>query len=263
MSIGKQLAMLKSVLTILLLLAMILVCTKLVGHRTRIPSSVPSVTQSGGPMFSWRNYFRSPPIIKQQPDAPLVIRSPKFYSYWSWNLGFITILDHDVVNMSQKAIHSFSESQHSGESWGPGAIGSQPESPLKPGESLHTGISVNVKSRVTLMVDFVQFADGTTWYSGSGQKTVHPDGLRAGARAAAEHLIKVLGSAGPEAVLKALPSIHADVHDQFATRDVWGFGYYCGVTNVSVRVQHANREGGLSAIEGALRRTLDEANRNP
>jgi hypothetical protein len=63
--------------------------------------------------------------------------------------------------------------------------------------------------------------------------------------------------------LKALHSIHADVHDQFATHEVWGFGYYCVVTNVSVRVQHAHREGGLNAIEGALRRTLDEANKGP
>jgi len=154
-------------------------------------------------------------------------------------------------------------SQHSGEPWGPGVIGSQPESPLKPGESLHTGVSVSGKNRITLMVDFVQFADGTTWYAGPGQKSVHPDGVRAGARAAAEHLIKVLESAGSEAVLKALPSIHADVHDQFATRNVWGFGHYCGVTNASVKVQHANREGGLSAIEGALRRILDEANKGP
>jgi hypothetical protein len=254
---------LKHGLTILLLLAILLVCAKLVGNRVGIPAGIASIKQSGGPMFTWRNYFRSPPIIKQQPDAPLVIRNPKFRSYLSWNLGFITILNHDMVNVSQKAIHSFSVSQHSGEPCGPGVNVSLPESPLKPGESLHTGVSVRGKNGVTLMVEFVQFADWTTWYAGPGQKTVHPDGVRAGERAAAEHLIKVLGSAGPEAVLKALPSIHAHVHDRFATHEVWGFGYYCGVTNVSVRVQHANREGGLSAIEGVLRRILGEANGSP
>jgi hypothetical protein len=261
--IERRLAMPKSVLTILLLLAILLVCAMLVGHRMGITGGITSAMQSGGPAFTWRNYFRSPPIIKQQLDAPLVIQNPTFHSHWSWSLGSLTILKHDVVNVSQKAIHSFSMSQDSGEPWGPGAIGSQPESPLKPGETLHTGVSVSGKSRVTLMIDFVQFADGTTWYSGSGQKSVHPDGVRAGARAAAEHLINVLESAGPEAVLAALPRIRADLNDSMANREVWGFGFYCGVTQVSVKVQHANQQGGLSAIEGMLRRILNETNRSP
>src|SRR5262249_48229571 len=136
--------------------------------------------------------------------------------------------------------------------------GSQPESALKPGNSMSIKDSVSGKSRVTLTVEFVQFADGTTWRSGDGQKFVHPDGVRAGAREAAEHLIKVLESSGPEAVLKSLPRIHADVSTPMSTLNIWGSGHYCGVTNVSVKVQHANREGGLKAIKGALRRILDD-----
>jgi hypothetical protein len=123
---------------------------------------------------------------------------------------------------------------------------------------MSAGTSVSGKSRVALKMEFVQFADGTTWYSNKGQKFVHPDGLRAGAREAAEHLIKVLESSGPEAVLKSLPRIHSDVNDGMSTINTWGFGHYCGVTNVAVKVQHANQEGGLRAIEGALRRILDD-----
>jgi hypothetical protein len=78
------------------------------------------------------------------------------------------------------------------------------------------------------------------------------------AREAAEHLIRVLELSGPEAVLKSLPRIHADVHDSISTFNTWGFGHYCGVTNVVVKVQNANREGGLRAIESALRRILDD-----
>src|SRR5262252_546520 len=118
--------------------------------------------------------------------------------------------------------------------------------------------SVSGKSRIALTVDFVQFDDGTTWYSTGGQKYVHPDGVRAGAREAAEHLIKILESSGPEAVLKALPHIHADVSDSMSTFNAWGFGHYCGVTNVLVKVQYANRERGFKAIDGALRRILDD-----
>jgi hypothetical protein len=107
-------------------------------------------------------------------------------------------------------------------------------------------------------VDFVQFADGTTWHSNDGLKLVHPDGVLAGARDAAEHLIKVLESSGPEAVLNYLPRIHAFVHAPMSTLRSWRSSYYSGITNVVVKVEHANQEGGLSAIEGALRRILDD-----
>jgi hypothetical protein len=188
----------------------------------------------------------------------LVIRNPRFYSHWSWGYGIGATLDYNVVNVSQKPIHSFTTSHRSAEPWDTGASGSQPESALKPGDSMSRKDSVSGKSRIALTVDFVQFADGTTWYSNDGQKYVHPEGVRAGARDAAEHLIKVLESSGPEAVLKSLPRIHADVSDRMSTINTWGFGHYCGVTNVVVKVQHANQEGGLRAIEGALRRILDD-----
>ena len=260
----------KSARFILQLLILLFICSDNVGPRNGIISSgvrrmrneyklvASSSAASAGRIFTWRNYFKSSPAIEQQSDAPLVIRNPRFYSHWSWRYGIGATLDHEVVNVSQKPIHSFFESQRSGEPGGPGGILSQSESALKPGDSMSVKISVSGKSRVALTVDFVQFADGTTWYSTDGQKLVHRDGVRAVAREAAEHLIKVLESSGPKAVLKALPRIHADVHDRLSTINTWGVGHHCGVTNVVVKLQHANKEGGLSAIEGALRRILDD-----
>jgi hypothetical protein len=96
-------------------------------------------------------------------------------------------------------------------------------------------------------------------YSKAGHKVVHPEGVQAGARDAAEHLIKILDSAGPKTVLKALSRIHADVNDSMATFGKWGFGHYYGVTNVFVRIQYANKEGGLDAITGMLYRILGES----
>jgi hypothetical protein len=255
----------KSIRPILLLLVLLLICADNLGPGKEIPSSGASgtgkkhgLTFVSHSIFTWRNYFKSSPAIEQQADAPLVIRNPRFYSNWSWRRGISATIDHDVVNVSQKPIHSFTTSHRSTEPWDTGASGSQPGSALKPGDSMSMKVSMSGKSKIALTVDFVQFADGTTWYSTDGQKFVHRDGVRAGAREAAEHLIKVLESSGPEAVLKALPRIHADVHDRLSTIKTWGFGHYCGVTNVSVKVRHANQEGGLSAIEGALRRILDD-----
>jgi hypothetical protein len=217
-----------------------------------------SSSRSIGRIFTWRNYFKRPPAIEQQSDSPLVIRNPRYYSHWSWGYGIGATLDCNGVNVSQKPIHSFMTSHRSAEPWDTGASLIQPESALKPGDSMSMKDSVSGKSKIALTVDFVQFADGTTWYSNDGQKYVHPEGVRAGAQDAAEHLIKVLESSGPEAVLKSLPRIHADVSDRMSTINTWGFGHYCGVTNAAVKVQHANREGGLKAIEGALRRILDD-----
>ena len=259
-----------SIRSILLLPILLLICADNLGPGFGTPSTgnsgmgneyrliAGSSARSLGRIFTWRNYFRSSPAIEQQSDAPLVIRNPRFYSHWSWGYNIGDTLEYDVINVSKKPVHSFFESQDSGEPQGRGGTGARPESALKPGDSMSHRISVSGKGRGTLTFEFVQFADGTTWYSNTGQKFVHPDGVRAGAREAAEHLIKVLESSGPEAVLKSLPSIHADVRDRMSTFNAWGFGHYCGVTNAVVKVQHANQEGGLRAIEGALRRILDD-----
>src|SRR5262245_47820740 len=209
----------KSIRFILLLPILLLICADNIRPRTEISSSGASGMGSkyrliaftpapgGGRIFTWRNYFKSSPAIEQQSDSPLVIRNPRYYSHWSWGYAIGATLSYDVVNVSQKPVHSFVGSQDSSEPWGEGGNVSQPGSALKPGDSMPTRISVSGKSRVALTMEFVQFADGTTWYSNNGQKFVHPDSLRAGAREAAEHMIEVLESSGPEAVLKSLPQI--------------------------------------------------------
>jgi hypothetical protein len=193
----------KSVRFVLALLILLLIFADNVGPGREIPSSGPSgmgnkhgliaMPRLASPsIFSWRNYFKSSPAIEQQSDSPLEIRNPRFYSHWSWRHGISATIDYDVVNVSQKPIASFIDSQRSGEHSRPGGAFYKPGSALKPGDSMSMKISVSGKSKVTLTVDFVQFADGTTWYSTGGQKFVHRDGVREGAREAAEHLIKVL-----------------------------------------------------------------------
>jgi hypothetical protein len=70
----------------------------------------------------------------------------------------------------------------------------------------------------------------------------------------------VLERDGAEAVVAALPRIHADVQGPFglaADKDFGSFGFYGGVTNMAVRVSHAYREGGAVAVESALRSAAD------
>jgi hypothetical protein len=61
---------------------------------------------------------------------------------------------------------------------------------------------------------------------------------------------------GSQAVMDTLPRIHADVTepDGLATNPDSGiFGFYCGVTNIAVRVQHEYQGGGEKAVETFLR----------
>ena len=79
---------------ILLLLILLLICVDKVGPQTGITSRIVpgmrneyrlvavSSAASAGRIFTWRNYFKSSPDIEQQPDTPLVIRNPRFYSNW-------------------------------------------------------------------------------------------------------------------------------------------------------------------------------------
>lgn len=94
------------------------------------------------------------------------------------------------------------------------------------------------------------------WYADAPRATIKPEGVRAGAQAAHEYLLKTLGDGGAAAVMSILPQIRVDVAPpESSTQEVYGlFGFYCGVTNIVVRVEQAYREGGLSGVEKFLKR---------
>ena len=207
-------------------------------------------------VFAWRNFFKPYPIIEEQPDSPLHIVDTRFYSFASIGSSVVSTLKIDFENVSSKLIHSFSVSHYSPDPVDTGGFGCQPQALLKPGQTQTTGVGSRGRDRIKLSIDFVQFADGDVWYSDPPKVSVKPEGVRAGTRAAAEHLLAILESDGAAAVVSALPRIHADVRSpDFSLREVFGHhGFYCGVTSVVVRVQHAYREGGLSRIEELLRK---------
>ncbi len=206
-------------------------------------------------VFAWRNPFKPQPIIEEQPNSPLRIVDTRFYSFMSIGSSIGSVLKLDLKNMSSKPIHSFSVSFYSPDPLDNGGAGYQPETLLQPGQLQTIGDSSRGRDRVKFRVDFVQFADGDVWYSDPPSAAVKPEGLRAGAQTAAEHLLRILESNGLAAVMDALPRIRADVdYPDFSTREVFGdSGFYCGVTNTEVRVQHAYQEGGLSQVEDLLR----------
>jgi hypothetical protein len=174
------------------------------------------------------------------------------------SIGFAVggVLRFDITNKSNKLIHSYDCRYYSPVLVGNGSYGSQPEEGLLPGESRADFISAHEYAPLTLTIDFVQFADGTTWFSNSPSSNVKPDGLRAGAKAAADYLFVVMKREGVKGVMDHLPRIHADVQEpgEPGLNPEFGlFGFYCGVTNTTVRVEREYKESGPEGLETLLR----------
>src|SRR5436190_3881510 len=206
-------------------------------------------------VFEWRNPLRQSPEIDLPPDSPLLITYPRYYSFMSIGSGIGGTLRFDITNRSNKPIHSYDCRYYSPVPVGNGSYGIAPEG-LLPAQSRADSISADEYAPLTLTIDFVQFADGTTWLSNSPHSTVKADGLEAGAKAAASHLLAVMNRDGVGTVMATLPRIHADVTEPNGTSANPGFGifgFYCGVTNTAVRLEREYRDGGAQRVETFLR----------
>lgn len=206
-------------------------------------------------VFGWRNPLMPEPAVAAQPGCPLRIGNTRLYSFKSFLSSVGSVLKFDVRNVGDRAVHSFALSYHSPDPLDTGAIGVQPERLLRAGEAHDAGISARGKDRITLTIDFVQFADGGTWYADPPRETVKPEGVRAGAEASLSYLRAILAAEGAAAVMGELPVIRLGVKDPgFSAWGAYGgFGFDSGVTNTVVRVGRARREGGLASVEAFLR----------
>jgi hypothetical protein len=203
-------------------------------------------------IFTWAHLFRHQLNIKWQAESPLYI------SHTPMSFGFTLSLmwTLKVNNRSDKAIDSFHLSYFSKNQANTGSGLWQPLSPLQPGQSTSVSIGMNNRDKMMVVVDFVQFANGTFWHSDIPLNNITQDSIKAGALAAASYLLSVWGSSGPSAVINALDSIHEYVDaPSFPPRQ--DLGFYCGVRNLTLQVQHLYNEGGLLAVESMLRRLSD------
>lgn len=209
-------------------------------------------------VFGWRNPLMPEPAVAAQPGCPLRIDNTRFYSFKSLLSSVGSVLKFDVRNVGVRAVHSFALSYHSPDPLDTGAISVRPERLLRAGEAHDAGISARGKDRVTLTIDFVQFADGGTWYADPPRETVKPEGVRAGAEASLRYLRGVLAAQGAAALMGELPAIRLGVKDPgLSTWGAYGgFGFDSGVTNTVVRVERARREGGLAGVAALLRRAV-------
>lgn len=221
----------------------------LVGWSARIGRKVWSPR-----VFAWRNLFKPQPIIEEQPSCPVRPVRSRFYSFMSIGSSIGSVLKADVVNASNKPIHSFTISYHSSEPTDTGSGGWHPETFLLPEQSHTIGTSSNGNDRVTFSVDFVQFADGDVWFANPPRATVKPEGVQAGAQAAITYLREVLELDGASAVVDVLPRIRSKMGlwRFSAEGDFGSFGFHYGITKTVVCIEYVYQKSGLSGIEEFL-----------
>lgn len=205
-------------------------------------------------VFGWRNPFKPLPNIEKQPNCPVRIIRPRFYSFMSIGSSIGSVLKAEGINTGDKPIHSFSISYSSLEPSDTGSIGVQPEGILKRGESQSIGVSSNSNERITFAVDFVQFADGNIWFANPPTAFAKPEDVEAGAQAAKEYLRTILKNKGAAAVPDVLPHIATGVYfSKHSTKNPFSSsGFYYGIINTKVRVEYIYQKNGLPAVEEFL-----------
>lgn len=196
-------------------------------------------------------------IIKDQPDSPLTIMSVIIDNFPDPRMPTI---DFNVKNNSGKRIMVWAVKHEAGGMSGT-MVFIKPDSKhaLRPGRAPQVEIS-RIQYPVppesfTLSVDFVEFVDGTRWGEDTFRTGDRVDGVRAGANAQREALMKILKSDGPEEVIRLLDSIEPIPDQSIARSKEWRDGFRGGVGWIRgrVRLKGPNR----SEIEKELRPPLD------
>jgi hypothetical protein len=136
-------------------------------------------------------------------------------------------------------------------------FGDSPDKVLQPGQTEWGGFeaqapSTPVKS-VKLVVDFVEFADGTTWGVDKYKSSEWVVGYRDGVRAEAGRLIEVKNRAGTDGLIKFLGSDDENTPAPPGKSARWEEGFHSGVASVRQRLKRAGEQGGSAGLEGELR----------
>jgi hypothetical protein len=210
-----------------------------------------------GPVLVWRNPLRSVSRA-HQPGCPLRFERPRVYTHFSFGSPLETFLRFAVRNIGDRTIHSYFCRHVSPAPNANGGFGSEPDGGLVAGASQHHSAHLTWPGAQRLTVDFVQFADGSTWLSDDPKSSIARPGLDTGAREAGAHLLRILRAQGTDAVRRALPNLHMDLQNVTDRRDQAErhavFGVYTGLTHAKVRVGLATAD----TIEAVLERLVSE-----
>jgi hypothetical protein len=126
------------------------------------------------------------------------------------------------------------------------------------GKSTWRGIPLDVPAfNIDLSLDFVEFANGTSWGVDACQSTEKLSGLRAGAVAARERLARMMDQNNGRALVNLLKLTPPMLDAPDGHSPLWVKSFHGGVRGLFERVKNAHHEGGLPEVERVLRLPID------
>lgn len=110
-------------------------------------------------------------------------------------------------------------------------------------------------SEIVLSVDFVEFADGSTWGEDSFKSAESLAGQRAGGKAAIKHFREKLKAKGFNALVEADETVLPE--DANGKSQMWLEGFQTGFSLVRHKVKDAKSKGGITFVTQELEKPFD------
>ncbi|HEY0081045.1 MAG TPA: hypothetical protein VGB73_20745 [Pyrinomonadaceae bacterium] len=115
-----------------------------------------------------------------------------------------------------------------------------------------------------LSIDFVEFADGSTWGEDTQHAAENLAGQRAGGRETLKKLRGLFAAQGIEAVKKLITQGNIEVVSPLVGQsEKWQYGFKIGHNTILSRLRTAQEKGGSRQLADELQKTFDAAEGRP
>lgn len=201
--------------------------------------------------------------VETQPGVPLLILAPEI------NLTDLQLpqIKFELKNMSGKAVSAYTIHLKTNKANGFSekatvrhllARSSILQPNMSKAEAVIAEDYIQPAPSYALSIDFVEFMDGSAWGNDKFKSGERLAGRRAGFTIEKDHFLKVLKGQGASALKKAIDD--ADVIDSetpLGRSKEWGEGFNTGRKIVQIRLQRANKRGGIPEVELELQSPND------
>lgn len=110
--------------------------------------------------------------------------------------------------------------------------------------------------RIIVSIDFVEMTNGFVWGPDISKSKETLTGMRAGAKAITNQLLKILKERGPLEVAGTLER-DDDIIPPSGMSSVWVNGFHTGVGSIRARLKYAYNKGGIDIIESEILKPFD------
>ncbi|HXU37174.1 MAG TPA: hypothetical protein VN937_12500 [Blastocatellia bacterium] len=204
--------------------------------------------------------------VKRQTDAPIAIKvsSVSEMATGSPQIAFV------ITNLGDKAIRAYTIRWEAtiGSSHSAGMVLTNinvQESIFTPGQSRSESLSSLPSSttpitRLVLTVDYVEFLDGASWGPDVQKSAEMLAGQRAGARAEADRLLRLLNTRGPSSVIESYTADESETLVPSGNSEKWVQGFRSGRDTFRARLRNS-KQSSLDELRTELQRPFDLSGR--